>query len=83
MLSWRTAREGTWGGGGDGGYTIYRFPGEHVVAAWLCVRADRPATTILEVVSLVLGHQNSRRCTECGSGAPAPHRPYLWPREKS
>ena len=29
------------------------------------------------------GHQISSRCTVCGSGASAPHRLHLWPREES
>ena len=65
------------GEGDDGGFTIYWFPGEHVAVAWI-----RPAATILDFLLLVPGHQKSRGFTECGSGATAPHRLHLWPREE-
>ena len=54
-----------------------------VAVAWLCLWAIRPTATILGVFILVPGHQISSRCTVCGSGASAPHRLHLWPREES
>ena len=48
---------GEGGGQGDNrGFTIYRVPGEHAAVAWLCVRAIRPAATILDFLPLVPGH---------------------------
>ena len=81
-------RPGGKGGKGHGGerddedWTTYRFPGKHVAVAWLCLWAIRPTATILRVFILVPGHQISRRCTVYGSGAFAPHRLHLWPREE-
>ena len=66
----------------DENWTTYRFPGKHVAVAWLCLWAIRPTATILRVFILVPGHQISRRCTVYGSGASAPHRLHLWPREE-
>ena len=66
----------------DESCTTYWFPGEHVAVAWLCVWATRPTATSVRVFILVPGHQISRRCTEYGSGASAPHRLHLWPREE-
>ena len=63
------------GEGDDGGFTICWFLGERVAVAWLCMRAICPATTILEVLSLVPGHQKSRKCIECGSGSPSQAAP--------
>ena len=37
----------------DESCTTYRFPGEHVAIAWLCVWAIRPTTTTLRVFMLV------------------------------
>ena len=56
---------------------------KYVAVAWLCLWAIRPTATILGVFILVPGHQISSRCTVCGSGASAPHRLHLWPREES
>ena len=56
---------------------------KYVAVAWLCLWAIRPTATILGVFILVPGHQTSSRCTVCGSGASAPHRLHLWPREES
>ena len=56
---------------------------KHVAVAWLCLWATRPTATILGVFILVPGHQISSRCTVCGSGASAPRRLHLWPREES
>ena len=54
-----------------------------MAVAWLCLWAIRPTATILGVFILVPGHQISSRCTVCGTGASAPHRLHLWPREES